>query len=205
MHPVEHPELNASSGPLQTRSRWELSRGRWTTKQNAGTKLRLRPSPGYSASAVKAAVPWLLLFAISAVAANLTNTAVARALSRVPAFAEGPTVARGFDDLCGQDVDFVLYERINRWLPAGRSAFCSSKMYMDGPAKGLAAELAHAGRLEARVSVTALGAVRLEFYCADGRQERIVGGDAVFRTEARVLYQQLCTPPDGSELRPALD
>ena len=205
MHPVEHPELGASSGPLQTRSRWELSRGRWTTEQNISTKLRLRPSPGYSASAIKAAVPWLLLFALSAVAANVTNAAVVRALSRVPAFAEAPTAARGFDDLCGQDADFVLYEHMNRWLPAGRSAFCSSKTYMDGPAKGLAAELAHAGRLEARVSVTALGAVRLEFYCADATQERTVDGDAVFRTEAGVLYQQLCTPHDGSELRLALD
>lgn len=92
-----------------------------------------------------------------------------------------------------------------RWLPAGRSAFCSSKMFLAGPAKGVTAELAHAGPLKATLSTVALGAVRLEFYCANGTQERTVDGDVVFHAEAGVLYQQLCTPDDGGVHRPALD
>jgi NAD(P)-dependent dehydrogenase (short-subunit alcohol dehydrogenase family) len=151
-----------------------------------------------SAAAIKAAASWLLVVVLSAVAANMANTAVVRALSKVPALAEAPIVARGFDDLCSQDVDFVLYEHMNRWLPAGRSAFCSSKTFLEGPARGLAAELARAGRPEATVSMMTLGAVRLELYCANGTQERAVDGDVVFRADPGVLYQQSCNQNGGS-------
>jgi NAD(P)-dependent dehydrogenase (short-subunit alcohol dehydrogenase family) len=159
----------------------------------------LRPPPGYSTWAIRAAAFWLLLFAISAVVTNMTNTAVVRALSKL-ALAGAPTVARNFDDLCSQDVDFVLYEHMNRWLPARRSAFCTSKTFLDGPAKGLAAELAHAGRLEATVSIVALGAVRLEVYCVNGTQDGAVNPDVVFRAEAGIVYQQLCSRDDAGVL-----
>jgi hypothetical protein len=138
-------------------------------------------------------LPWALVLGLSAGVAVAIDTAATRALP-APSASEGARV----DDTrnpCALDVDGALYGEYEWWLPAGRSAFCRAETYpgIPGP-RDLAAQASRLGPLQATLTFASPTDMRIDLYCQTStRQQRPADGDFISATDARELYEHVCT------------
>jgi hypothetical protein len=138
-------------------------------------------------------LPWVFVFGLSVVVAGAIDSAATRALTATPS--SEAVGAEGVRDPCALDVDGVIYGGSQWWLPAGRSASCRSQSYPGLPEpRDLAAQASHLGPLQATLTFASPTDMRIDLYCQSSTmQQRSANGDFVSATEARQLYEQVCT------------
>ena len=144
------------------------------------------------------ALPWVFVLALSTGVAYAMNTAAVRAVStngRTDVVSAG---VRDVRNVCAQDVDRALYDRLDRWLPAGRSEFCRAETYSGEPGPYESArQLSYAGPLQATITFVGPNNVRIDLYCLTSSQQRSADADFVSAAEARHLYDLVCTQAGG--------
>jgi hypothetical protein len=146
----------------------------------------------------KTGMPWLLALVVSTSLAYLFNAAAIGSLSAATPQSElGSTVDEDARDPCRLDVDGALYATVDWWLPGGRSAYCSARANPALPDRyrdWIVDRLAHAGNLEATITVADLGNIHIELYCANGSQSRQISAhaDSTSAAGTHALYERVC-------------
>ncbi len=138
----------------------------------------------------------MLVLGISTSLAYMMNTAAVGALSAATQRSDAVSrIGEEVSNPCRLDADRALYARVDRWLPAARSAFCRAENYPWVPDRfrdEISGLLARTGPLEATITSVAPTGTRIDLYCPTGKQSS-AGANFVSVVEVREAYVRVCT------------